>query len=177
MMKKIFRLLLLGFLSVTILSPSFVNATEDQAVQEPKSSIYSEIDSVAPMATPLIQEITLENGESYEFSRKCILFPESFSVGSFAGNFKIRSLSNRPETFSYQAITTVPGINPTIFYCNTSYEENGFGSYNPTYYPESIEEHDFGIRITNYSAGPTAYRFGLSFGYSEDPDYGDFELD
>lgn len=68
MMKKILRMLLLGFLIVTVLSPNVVTAEEDQTGHVPSSSVYSEIDGIAPMATPFIEEITLDNGESNDLT-------------------------------------------------------------------------------------------------------------
>lgn len=171
MMKKMLRMLLLGFLTVTVLSPSVVTAEEDQTGQVPSSSVYSEIDGIAPMATPFIEEITLDNGESYELTKKCLVFADTQKITIV--HYKIRSVSQEKEAFSVQQIVTMPIIDEgERFY----YEAETKGSYitDPHYRPTTTEIHDGGIKITNYSSGPTKYRIGLNIVHH--PEDTDFEL-
>lgn len=161
MMKKMLRMLLLGFLTVTVLSPSVVTAEEDQTGQVPSSSVYSEIDGIVPRATPDTEEIVLRNGESYDFIRKTFFFPEWPSMPPFT-LFKIKTISGEREAFSVQFIDKAPNSDSrpraTKYIFDATYEE-----YESVWYgSEETEVHEIGYRITNYSAGPVAYRFGLN---------------
>lgn len=173
MMKKILRMLLLGFLTVTVLSPSVVTAEEDQTGQVPSSSVYSEIDGIAPMATPFIEEITLDNGESYELTKQCLLFPDAPGMAPTMIYGKIRSVSSERETFSLQAIATFPLTDEREQYYYAS--EAFVFSFAPfASLPEEVEIHEAGIRITNYSSGPTKYRIGINI--CNHPDDHEFDL-
>lgn len=171
-MKKIFRLLLLGLLTATVLLPSVVNA-EEQTVQEPSSSVYNEIDGIAPMSTPFIEEITLNNGESYELTKQCLIFPPRPGLSGTIVFFKLRSISKEREAFLIQPISTFPLYTDSERFYYES-ETSGFYLADSTYIPEEIEIHNAGIRITNFSSGPTTYRIGLNIVYR--PDEADFEL-
>lgn len=161
MMKKILRVLLLGFLTVTVLSPSVVTAEEDQTGQVPSSSVYSEIDGIAPMATPFIEEITLDNGESYELTKQCLLFPPGPEIVSTFIYGKVRSVSSERESFSLQPVASFPLIDdPEEYYYASEAYVFSFAPYASL--PEEVEIHEAGIRITNYSSGPTKYRIGIN---------------
>ena len=160
-MKKLFSLFLLGFLTVAALSPSIVTAAEDQSVQESSSSVFSNIDGIAPLATPDIEEIVLRNGESYNFIRKTLFFPEWPPMPPFT-LFKIKTISGEREAFSVQFIDNAPNSESrpraTKYISDSTYEE-----YESVWYgSEETEVHEIGYRITNFSSGPVAYRFGLN---------------
>ena len=164
MMKKILRMLLLGFLTVTVLSPSVVTAEEDQTGQVPSSSVYSEIDGIAPLATPGIEEVVLDNNESYEFTRMA-LFPPGETYRPPFLLFKIKTISGEKEAFSVQLIDRAPNSESRPTY-TTFIADSVFEEYSGIlYYPENSEIHELGYRITNYSAGPVAYRFGINIGH------------
>lgn len=164
MMKKILRMLLLGFLTVTVLSPSVVTAEEDQTGQVPSSSVYSEIDGIAPMATPDIEEIVLRNGESYDFIRKTLFFPGSAALTTFT-LFKIKTISGEKEAFSVKFLDRAPNSEnrprATTYLASSNFEEYESVRYRP----EVPEIHEIGYTITNYSAGPVAYRFGINIAH------------
>lgn len=173
MMKKNLRSLLLGFLTVIVLSPIAVTAAEDQTVQEPSSSVYSENDGIAPLATPFIEEITLDNGESYELTKQCLLFPHTIGISPTIICYKIRSISMEREAFSIKPIATFPlNDGAERFHYETEISGESFCPH--SFLPENTEIHDGGIKITNYSSGPTKYRIGLNIVYH--PDDIDFEL-
>lgn len=160
MMKKILRMLLLGFLTFTVLSPSVVTAAEDQSVKEPSSSVYSEIDGIAPLATPYIEEITLDNGESYELTKQCLLFPNRYGNPTIIYG-KIRSVSSEREAFSLQPIASF-ALNDEKEKYHYASEADLFAFNSLASLPEEIETKEAGIRITNYSSGPAKYRIGIN---------------
>lgn len=162
-MKKIFRLLLLGFLTVTVLSPSIVTA-EDQIFKDTSSSLYSEVDDIVPMTTPDFEEVVLRNGESYDFIRKTIFFPKWPPLPPFT-LFKIKTISGEREAFSVQFIDRAPDSESRPrdikYIADSVYEE-----YESVWYgSEETEVHELGYRITNFSAGPVAYRFGMNIAH------------
>ena len=168
-MKKIFRLLLLGFLTVTALSPSIVTAAEDQAVQEPKSSVYTQIDEIAPLATPFIHEVTLDHGESYTILRDMIFTPDNeWGIGAPWYLIKVATLTGDKETFCLEFLNNIP--NSGLAGAKEYYHDNHFTYklYVYDYTPEEIDIRYFGYKITNYSAGPVTYRIGLNITYGSD---------
>ena len=174
MMKKILRLLLLGLLTVTAFSPSVVTAAENQAVQEASSSVYSEIEEIAPLATPFIGEVTLNHGESYDLTRN-IIFSSASYLGVPAILWKIATINGETEAFSILGLSNVPGITfriPEYHYSN-SYE---YMLALNVYVPEKPEIRYFGYRLTNYSAGPVTFRVGMNVTYGETAEGLDFDL-
>lgn len=171
-MKKVFRLLLLGFLTVTVLSPSIVTAAEDQNVQELSSSVYSKVDGITPLATPFIDEVTLEHGESYDLKRNIILSRE---LDFPHGLIKIETASGVKEAFSISTISSLPGYSPVsepIYYFDTHYYYRGWPT---THFTEKPEVFYWGRRITNYSAGSVTFKVGMNVVYGPDYDL-DFDL-
>lgn len=165
MMKKILRMLLLGFLTVTVLSPSVVTAEEDQTGQVPSSSVYSEIDGIAPMATPFIHEVTLVHGESYELTRDIIFTPlGSNDLGTPYILWRIATVSGEKETFSVTELSNVPGIDwsYTNYYHSNTYE---LPSQLRIYKPDETDVRYFGFRLTNYSSGLVTFRLGMNVTY------------
>lgn len=179
-MKKIFRLLLLGFLTVTVLSPSIVTAAEDQTVQEPSSSVYSNIDNVDPVSTPYITEITLEHEETFDFSRLMVFFPVNGTVCRFI--FKIRPLINDSEAFMIQRFESINEdfrlINSPVFYYSKDVVMlTSLGhEYKPNVPYGSWEVHPAGVRITNYSPGTVSFKIGINIGYGTTSSALDFDL-
>ncbi|MBX8938815.1 hypothetical protein [Enterococcus gilvus] len=173
MMKKIFRSLLLGILTFTVFSPSVAGAEENQVVQESSRSLYLEIEGVAPMFTADIQEVTLKHGETYDFTKKMLFILTSPPKWLF----KLKSANGEQEIVSYQVLSNVPGAPQPGYYFATA--GNGIFEYETqeTYIVESpniTEIYDIGMRITNLSAGPVTWRFGINMGYESD--FIDFDL-
>lgn len=167
-MKKIFRLLMLGLLTISVFMPNVVDAAEDQTGQEPRSSVYSEIDGIAPMATPFVEEVTLDHGESYSIIRDMIFTPDNdYGLGKPWYLMKVAPLSGEKEAFRIDYLNDIP--NSSLHGSDYFYTDQfSYMLYVFDYVPDKVDIRYFGYRITNYSAGPVTYRVGLNITYGSD---------
>nr|DAZ20697.1 MAG TPA: hypothetical protein [Caudoviricetes sp.] len=161
-MKKIFRLLLLGFLSVAVLSPSVVIA-EEQTVQEPSSSVYSEIDGIAPMGVPDSETVTIGNGEYYDFVRKTIVFPRYCTGGRFILIEPVDKIASyqRYTSFHNDDLVLEPrGDEKFLVDFSTRDVVSDGECGNSLTSPKVIL---YGYRLRNYEAGPVTFKVSLEF--------------
>lgn len=176
-MKKIFRLLLLGLFNIFLLPPSIVNAAE---IQNDTFNTYTKLEEIAPRAAPRVEEVTLENGESYDFVSKVVLYDRYNLSKIFKSSFQIfckpvlDKAYVKNETFRVERITNIPdGILGPLNLEDQSDSYIWSGSYDNVYetsYDNNLEStgiYDYGFRVTNYSAGPTTYCFTLNYIYAQ----------
>lgn len=160
-MKKIFRLLFLGFLTAVALSPSVVSAAEDQTVQESSSSVYSEIDKIAPLVEDT-EIITLRNGESYDFTRLSMIFPKQVTAFSWVITPKNNGLYsfNLLSTYQNGEFGDLRPLFGPLFE-----RDRGVSSTNRFSYPDPEDsrysEITFGLRIKNYEAAPITFELKM----------------
>lgn len=157
-MKKIVSLLFLGLLSISILSPSVVKAAEDQNITESSSSFYSQSVGISPLATPYTTQITLENGESFEITKKYafILYDGQSARTDFSVTTK------NPE--SYYISASIPYVDEP-YNCreNFTYNDRNFVDFElpgERYVPIM---HDVTYKVTNYSPGTVIYYLTIEF--------------
>ena len=148
-MKKIFRLLLLGFLSVAVLSPSVVIA-EEQTVQEPSSSVYSEIDGIAPMGVPDSETVTIGNGEYCTGGRFILIEPVD----------KIASYQRYTSFHNDDLVLEPRGDEKFLVDFSTRDVVSDGECGNSLTSPKVIL---YGYRLRNYEAGPVTFKVSLEF--------------
>lgn len=161
-MKKIFRLLLLGLLTVSVLSPSVVNSTEVQSDQEISPTIKKVIDGVGPLST-YQNTITLSNGESFELSRKFIFYTHTNPNAYPNYAFYVNTIDAHSETFSLEvSVPECESIEPDKIFIFS----NNHGLHNRwLYQPEIPEIYDVLFKITNYSSDQVTYYISISLTY------------
>lgn len=158
-MKKIVRLLFLGLLSISVLSPTAVKAVEDQSVAEDSSSVYSQNMGISPLATPYKTQVTLDNGESYEFTKKYAYFADDYhppytQIIAESPEDEI-SLIEISLVGSTDPQYTIQNLRNNTFNIIDLYLPNTPGNY---YFPE------VNYKITNYSPGRVTYDLTVRFG-------------
>ncbi|MDT2600307.1 hypothetical protein P7D85_11015 [Enterococcus hulanensis] len=155
-MKKIFRLLLLGLLTLVFMLPNIAIASEN----------------VKPDIVPDTEIITLKNGEFYDFTRESVVFAKETTV------YKVDIYPQDPGLYSYQILSTIALVNgeyligdlrPTgsqnfslgsspgiIVSRNFPGERISAGSWIPM---------EFGIRIKNYEAAPATFKLVIDINH------------
>lgn len=113
---------------------------------------------IVPLATPDIQEVTLKNNESYDYTKKIVIFPEKMTY------VHIRAYAPK-NVVSYQLIDDDSGV-IAPFQDEKFIDgkaglniESHFGRALPGITTPQICE--VGIRVRNYEPGAVTFRLGM----------------
>lgn len=165
-MKKIFRLLLLGFLTITFITPNVVNAEENHVDQEMQSSFYTTQNIITPDTTPSEEEFTLKNGESHTATRLAFLDGIHYVVGWTL----LEILSDDEEAYS---VTPLFIFDTTTSESETIFAHDRGGQIDSFEYGGAVPGYEFpfifrkGVRITNYSPGAVKYKLTFHIDYRD----------
>ncbi|MDU5336179.1 hypothetical protein [Enterococcus sp.] len=164
-MKRMFSFLFISSLFLIFLTPNEVSASTDGAGQINNTSLYSYIAGVRPFAIPLNEEFTLKNGESHYTELQYVIHPRKYTkvkreVTTVSDVTNIR--------FGYEEFhtATLDGYRvPDTLTSWGQFYSSGFlkGSSNMRIVGDKTEVHTYGLKITNYEAGPVTYKQMIDF--------------
>lgn len=155
-MKKFVSLLLLGFLTVSVLLPSVVNAEENQNTQEPSLSVYTDPKQNSYLPTNLSSElafdkyyvntVTLEKDDSVNFRYKINYPAPAPGYPTLKRIVAINPMPNYSTRADYrcQIEYTLPGVDPNPH-------------FDLTFYDSMYESHETFNSIYNHYNGGTGW--------------------
>lgn len=156
-MKKIVSLLFLGLLSICVLSPNYVNATDNQGVPESSSSLHSS--GISPLSTPFITQVTLKNGESFEITQKYAY--RGIEYGSPAAQIVVDTTE---DEYYYMEMNVVGSNDPNLNIKRLEDYKHGFCTMYLPNTPDTLYFPEVKYKLTNYSSGEVTYNVEIWFG-------------
>lgn len=166
-----------ALLALLFIFPSCVNASDFDSSKNNTINLSNELTNIDTLATPYITEFTLDHGEFFDLTRKVVfhkdtidlpcLFIQAKPSNGLREAFSISSVSNLNEDRELRASTPNFSFGMLL--------SSGFRVIYRPVSPNEFEIYDYGIRVTNYSAGAVTFKAGVNVSYDGQTPY--FDLD